>query len=166
MTKKMMIILFLCGLEVCWGRLLKDDHLSSGHRSYSWKEVCRTMAATPAPLIEKKGLTKLDCMGKTVRVSSFCEKKEASNPFYTRAVVISYDQTVRCYSGKKVTVKWECDSQNDFFCKDKEIGCFHFKEKLASRLELVHSSIIDEKNNKKTLNCHFRTQQDRLSINL
>lgn len=141
-----------------YGKLLKDDHFSTGYKTYSWAEVCKKLVKTESPLIEKAGISQLDCMGRKVKVSKFCEQKEASNPFYTRAVVVQSERAVRCYSGKKVRVKWQCDGKQDFYCRDKELGCFYFKEQLANRLTLVHASLIYGK----VLNCYFDRSVDIL----
>lgn len=102
-------------------------------------------------------------MGKIVKVKDFCSQKEAGNPFYTRALVFSHDSTVRCYSGKKVVLKWRCEDSNDIYCQDKEIGCYYFKENLAARLSLSHASIIETKK-QKTLNCHFHKGEKHISL--
>lgn len=163
--KKFILATILLFTQIGFSKILKDDHYSSGYNSYSWNEVCQSLVKRKSPLIEKAGVSKLDCMGRVVSASKFCEKQEAGNAFYTRAVVFDHDETVRCYSGKKVIVKWQCNSMNDFYCKDKEIGCYHFKENLASRLKLVHSSIT-KSNQKDILNCYFDKGTESLSLNL
>ena len=101
-------------------------------------------------------------MGQKVEISKFCNEAEMSNPYYTRGKVHKESQTVRCYSAKRVVLKWECEGKSDPYCKDKDVGCYLFKEKLAARLKLAHSSLVE----KKFLNCYFDTQVNDIELNI
>lgn len=90
-------------------------------------------------------------MGTTVKVVTFCDEVEASNPYFTRAFVSVKTKKVVCQSAKRVILKWQCEGNSDPYCKDIDIGCFLFKEKLARRLKLVHKSL----DSGKYLNCYF-----------
>ena len=142
-------------------KILQDDHYTTGSNSYSWSEVCKHITKRESPLIEYDSISSLDCMGKKVEVDSFCNEKEAANPYYTRAVV-SKDKKVKCYSGKRVLLKWQCEGKEDKYCKDEEIGCFLMKEKLAKRLSISHQSLDKET---QTLKCYFDAQYDIFNLN-
>ncbi|MFT6632428.1 MAG: hypothetical protein ACJAS4_002391 [Bacteriovoracaceae bacterium] len=143
-------------------KLIKDDHYVIDTKEYTWEEVCKVSTKRASPLIEFSTISHLDCMGTKVAVVKFCDEVEASNPYFTRALVSKTKRKVICQSAKRVIVKWECEGKDDRFCKDIEIGCFLFKEKLARRLKLVHKSLTENK----YLNCYFDTQKNELEFNL
>ena len=116
------------------------------------------MTKRSSPLIEKKSDTKLDCMGEVVKAIDFCQQKEIFNEFLTRGLVT--EKSVKCQSGKRVILKWSCEGESDRFCRDKDIGCFYFKELLARRLSLVHHSLNDG-----VLNCYFDTEVNTITLN-
>lgn len=94
-------------------------------------------------------------MGTKVRVEKFCDQKFVADPYYIRAVVDKSSEKVICKSAKRVHIKYQCEGKADQYCKDKEIGCYLFQEKLAKRLKLTHSSLMKHGSQKRTLNCHF-----------
>lgn len=137
---------------------MRDDHYTTKSQEYDWKEVCRALTHRDSPLIEDAG-SKLDCMGEKVSPIEYCLQKEITNPYLTRAVISK--GKVTCKSAKRVIIKWECEGKDDKYCKDVEIGCFLFKEILARRLKLAHSSLEDS-----VLNCYFDTQVNDIQFNL
>lgn len=143
-------------------KIIKDDHYVIGSNEFSWTEVCQKITKRDSPLIEFASISTLDCMGEKVNVAKFCDQVEAANPFYTRALVSKYKRKVICQSAKRVVIKWECEGSQDKYCKDLDIGCFLFKEKLARRLKLVHKSLTE----KKFLNCYFDTQKNEMEFNI
>lgn len=143
-------------------KIIRDDHYTIDFKVYSFQAVCKKLTQRESPLIEVVGISQLDCMGKKVFISKFCEVVEASNPYYTRGKIDKLSKAVHCLSAKRVILKWECEGESDQYCKDKEVGCFLFKEKLAYRLKLVHASLTE----KKFLNCYFDTNENELNLNL
>lgn len=144
-----------------FGKVITDDHYKIKETIYSWQDVCRKLTKRTSPLIEYKSISQLDCMGDIVDVIKFCDEQEITNPYLTRALV-KKDKTIRCVSGKRVVIKWECEGKEDKYCKDPDIGCFLFKEKLARRLKLIHQSVTD----KKHLNCYFDIKREELNLNI
>ena len=143
-------------------KIIKDDHYITGQKKFDWKQVCFKLTKRSSPLIEFKSIYELDCMGTTVNITPFCDETEAANPYYSRAIVSKTEKKVICQSAKRVVIKWECEGKKDRYCRDSEIGCFLFKERLAKRLKLVHQSITD----KKYLNCYFDHQQNKMEHNI
>ena len=105
-------------------------------------------------------MTTLNCMGEKKNISAFCEEKEAANPYYIRAIVNKKTNKVDCLSSKRVLLKYKCETKNDRYCKDKEIGCYLFKEQLAKRLKISHQSL-----NQNILSCYFDIKQKVLIDN-
>lgn len=145
--------------QFSFAKIIKDDHYSVGSKKYSWKEVCKKLVHRDSPLIEKVNISTLDCMGTKVSVFKFCDEVEGGNPYLSRAIVGK--NVVICHSAKRVIIKWECEGKKDKYCKDKDIGCFLFKEKLARRLKLAHGSLVDNK----YLNCYYDTQVNTIELN-
>lgn len=141
-------------------KLIKDEHSLTGQNLYTWEEVCQNLTKRDSPLIERVNAGMLDCMGKKVKPISFCEKKEITNPYLTRAIVLK-NRKVACKSGRRVVLKWECEGKSDRYCQDQEVGCFLFKELLASRLKLAHHSLTGGQ-----LNCYFDTQANAIPLNI
>lgn len=94
-------------------------------------------------------------MGEKKKVSAFCDEKEAANPYYIRGRVNQEKKQVECLSSKRVIFKYECQSKDDRYCKDVEIGCFLFKEQLAKRLKIIHQSLSEN-----ILSCYFGLKPD------
>lgn len=143
-------------------KIIKDEVLLTDEKLFSFREVCKKLTKRDSPLITFHSVSKLDCMGKIVDVSKFCDMHTQADPYYIRAVVEKSSKQVNCKSAKRVRIKYQCDSGNDKYCKDKEIGCYLFQEKLAKRLKTAHASIITEQG-RKILNCHFTPKNEQLS---
>lgn len=138
--------------NIIFAKILKDEKLITAKSEHSFKKVCKALTNRNDPLIERKSISKLNCMGTVVSVAAFCEKIEAGNPYYLRAIVAR--DKVECLSGKRVILKYQCENLTDEYCRDAEIGCYKLKEKLAYRLKISHSSLVKEKL-KRVLNCYY-----------
>lgn len=140
-----------------YANFLVDDHYTTKTTEYTFQEVCRALTLRDAPLIEGEGSV-LDCMGTKVKPIDFCLKREVTNPYITRAVIS--DRKILCKSASRVILKWKCEGETDRYCKDKDVGCFLFKEVLARRLKLAHHSLQNGE-----LNCYFDTQVNDIQFN-
>jgi hypothetical protein len=108
-------------------------------------------------LIDAVSGTELDCMGKKVAASEFCEKVLAHDPYYLRAYVDAATKEVVCLSGKRVVFKFQCVRRThaELCAASAKVACEEMKSKLAHRLELVHSSHTRTDKGIKELNCYF-----------
>ena len=124
------------------------------------------MVTHESPLIDVISGTELDCMGKKIKVSSFCEIEMASDPYYLRAYVDVDKKEVVCHSGKKVLFKYLCVklSDREMCSKEAKKSCADIREKLAKRLDIMHSSYTSDPKGIKQLNCYFESEPgyDRL----
>lgn len=154
-----MLTLLLLFPFLSFADVLRDDVATTEKLSYSFKEVCQKMVTHESPLIEALSATELDCMGKKVSVASFCEKETAADPYYLRAYVNKTTNQVVCHSGKTVNFKLQCVKFEEHkFCEAKALAsCQVLKEKLAKRLDIVHSSITKNEKGVKELNCYFES---------
>lgn len=151
---RLMACLFLFFSVSAHAKILKDEVSLIKETQFSFHEVCLEMTKRKAELIEKKSISKLDCMGAEVDVGKFCYKKMAHDPYYIRGVVSSTSKEIICKSAKKVILKYFCKVGSPI-CKDAELGCFMLQEKLAARLKLSHFS-----KNSNELNCYFSPKND------
>ena len=117
------------------------------------------MVTHEAPLIDALSGTELDCMGKKIAVGLFCEKELSADPYYLRAYIDKEKREVVCQSGKKVLFKYLCVklSDKDLCHKEAKVSCTSIQQKLAKRLDMVHSSFTKNEKGIKQLNCYFES---------
>lgn len=117
------------------------------------------MVPHESPLIEVVSGTELDCMGKKIDVAAFCDKAMVADPYYLRAYVDKDSKEVVCHSGKKVLFKYQCVKLADRkLCETSaKVSCEQMKQKLAKRLDIVHSSVTKNAKGIKELNCYFES---------
>lgn len=139
-----------------FAKLIKYESKIISENKYSLEEACFFLTKRKSPLIEVVGSQTLDCMGTKKNILSFCSHKEVTNPYYSTGQI--KENKVVCQSSKRVLLKWDCRKDNQKYCKDKELGCYHFQQIFAKRLKLVHSSLDGE------LSCYFDIKSDFLSI--
>lgn len=129
-------------------KVLTDDIYIKDVKSFSFKDVCQKMVGKVYPLIGQADLARVDCMKKKVNATEFCAKQLPEDPYLARGKVLK--DKVECISGTRVIFKYLC-KKNDYLCRDKEVSCFKIKEKMANRLQISHSSLVD----KRILSCYF-----------
>ena len=156
---KNMIIAILLIPFLSFASVIQDDVSTTGKNPFSFKIVCQKMVAHESPLIEAVSGTELDCMGKKVDVSIFCDKEMAADPYYLRAYIDKEAKEVICHSGKKVIFKYQCVKISDRkWCdSNPKVACAFIKEKLAKRLDIVHTSLTKNHKGIKELNCYFES---------
>lgn len=139
--------------------VVRDDVAISDKVSFSWKSVCSRMVSHESPLIEPVSGTEIDCMGKKVNVSDFCEKELAQDPYYLRGYVKEATKEVVCQSGKRVSFKYQCVRLADKkFCgQTAKASCSEIRQKLARRLDIVHYSFTRNAKGIRELNCYFES---------
>jgi hypothetical protein len=154
-----MALLFFLLLNSAFAGVLKDEVLVTTRQRFAWASVCQKLVSHESPLIDAASGTELDCMGKKVSVSEFCEKELAQDPYYLRAFVEEATKEVVCLSGKRVVFKYQCVRRSDEeLCGPKpQEACQQLKLKLARRLDLVHSSHTRSEKGVKELNCYFES---------
>jgi hypothetical protein len=142
-----------------FAHVIQDDVTITSRERFSFKTVCSKMVTHESPLIEYVSGTEIDCMGKKVKASDFCDKTMAHDPYYLRAHVDEVSKEVVCQSGKKVLFKYLCVKLTDKELCGKEANqsCKVIREKLAKRLENVHASFTKNEKGIKQLNCYFET---------
>lgn len=153
-----MVHLFLF-ISLCFAGVVRDDVTVTDRASFSWKSVCAKMVSHESPLIDPVSGTELDCMGKKVNVSDFCEKELAQDPYYLRGYVSEASKEVICQSGKKVIFKYQCVRLKDraLCSKSPKAACQEIRHKLARRLDVVHQSFTKNDKGIRELNCYFES---------
>lgn len=154
----MPFFIFLYSLSI-FAHVLQDDVSVTDKSRFQFSTVCKTMVAHESPLIEVASGTELDCMGKKVDVSKFCEKELAADPYYLRGSVDRDNKEVVCLSGKKVLFKYLCVKAKDkaLCSSEAKSACQYIQGKLARRLDIVHSSFTENHKRIKQLNCYFES---------
>ncbi len=154
----MNILLLLVPLLSLAG-VVQDDVSVTEKFRFSFQTVCKKMVTHESPLIEVVSGTELDCMGKKIHVGPFCEKEMAADPYYLRAHVDREAKQVVCTTGKKVLFKYQCVKLTDkaLCSKEAKSACSEIREKLAKRLDIVHTSFTKNEKGVKELNCYFES---------
>jgi hypothetical protein len=154
----MFIFLLLLSFSV-GAHIIQDDVVTTDKVEFSFQKVCQKMVSHESPLIEVSSGTVLDCMGKKVSVGDFCNKELAHDPYYIRAYIDREKEKVVCHSGKKVLFRYLCVKIKDrkLCSHDAKVSCSIIQKKLARRLDLVHSSIINNDKGIKQLSCFFES---------
>ncbi len=154
-----MILAFILFPLFSYAHIIQDDVSITDKTRYALHTVCSKLVAHESPLIEIVSGTELDCMGKKVSVGKFCEKETAADPYYLRAYIDKEKKEVICVSGKKVLFKYLCVKLSDkILCsQEAQKSCQHIQDKLAKRLDMVHSSFIKNEKGIKQLNCFFES---------
>jgi hypothetical protein len=154
-----MILLFFILSFSLQASVIQDDVSTTEKATFSFKHVCQKMVAHESPLIEVVSGTELDCMGKKISVAEFCDKELAQDPYYLRAYIDKDLEQVICHSGKKVLFKYQCVKLAEkHLCEaSAKLSCLLIKEKLAKRLDLIHSSHTQNPKGIKELNCYFES---------
>lgn len=126
--------------------------------SFSFQTVCEKSYKVESPLIEAISGTELDCMGRKTDVTDFCAKELAYDPYLLRGEVDKTKRQVHCTSGKKAHLKYQCVKLADkALCQDAKKSCQQMRQKLARRLDIVHSSVTKNDKGISELNCYFES---------
>ncbi len=154
----MLFFFFLLPL-ISFSHVVHDAISASDKQVFSFATVCQKMVTHETPLIEALSGSEIDCMGKKILVSAFCEKELAQDPYYLRAYVNKEKREVVCQSGKKVLFKYLCVklSDKELCAKDPKSACLVIQNKLAKRLDMVHFSFTENEKKLKQLNCYFES---------
>lgn len=154
----MVVFLFLLSFSAL-AHIIQDDVATTDKVEFAFQRVCQKMVNHESPLIEISSGTVLDCMGKKVAVSDFCDKEMAHDPYYIRAYIDRNKKKVICHSGKKVLFRYLCVKLKDrkLCSQEAKLSCSTIQKQLARRLDLVHSSIISNDKGIKQLSCFFES---------
>lgn len=141
-----------------FGGVVKYDVTTTDSSEFTFKTACARSFSHDSPLIEAKSPTSLDCMSKELDASDFCDKAMAADPYLLRGEVDAEKKVIRCYSGKKAILKYQCVKFSDRpLCKDAKSACQTMKKKLARRLDIVHASVTKNEKGVQELNCYFES---------
>jgi hypothetical protein len=140
-----------------FAHIIQDDVSVTERTRHSLKYACTKSGYPDSPLIDIVSGTKIDCMGRKIDASEFCDKELAADPYYLRAYIDKEKQEVVCVTGKKVLFKYLCVKISDkALCESTaEAACKYIRNKLAKRLEIVHSSFVKNEKGIKQLNCFY-----------
>ena len=153
-----MVFTFLFLSILSFAGVVKYDVTTTDTAEFSFQTACSRSFSHDSPLIEAKSSTELDCMSKILVAGDFCAKALAGDPYLLRGEVDAEKKLIRCYSGKKAILKYQCVkfSDRDLCHKPKE-ACEKMKHKLARRLDIVHSSVTKNEKGVQELNCYFES---------
>ncbi len=152
----MLYLIFLQAL-FSFAHIVQDDVTIVNKFPHKFYEVCKQSGYPDSPLIDVVSGTEIDCMGRKVDVSEFCDKSLAADPYYLRAFIDKMKNEVVCITGKKVIFRYQCVKLSDraICSKNARDSCTDVHKRLARRLELIHASYIRTDKGIKQLDCFF-----------
>lgn len=153
-----MVFVFILLPILSFSGVVKYDVTTTDSTEFTFKTACARSFSHDSPLIDAKSPTSIDCMSKELDAGDFCAKALASDPYYLRGEVDLDKKVIRCFSGKKAILKYQCVKFTDRpLCKDAKAACAEMKKKLARRLDIVHSSVTKNEKGVQELNCYFES---------
>jgi hypothetical protein len=108
------------------------------------------MKAKSSALISASGVGELECFNEKFSIIDFCLKKIPTQKYLTRGYAVEKEKKVYCEEAQSVMISISCDKRDLRYCLDPRKGCEQLKKIFASRLEVVHYSMLE-----KNLNCYF-----------
>tara|TARA_R110002072_G_scaffold534_3_gene3637 strand:+ start:2083 stop:2601 length:519 start_codon:yes stop_codon:yes gene_type:complete len=155
--KNILLLLLLVFIDGAWAKMLKHQ-ISGRQRSlFSYQQVCRDSGVKHLPLISVASTFELDCMGTTVNVQEFCQKKFKNDKTFLRGFISKAMEEVVCEKGEALEIALACDKEHLSYCRDPKLGCANLKNIFAFNLEVGLVSLV-EKDVDNTLNCIFQTK--------
>jgi hypothetical protein len=139
-------------------KVLQNDISLTKKELFPFPEVCRFAGVPDAPLIDSD-IAALDCMGKKVKAIDFCAEK-SKDPNLLRGYVDLQEKKVVCQSGERVILTIACETNETHYCQDAEKGCLELKKIFASRLSVVHTALLEDKDQKK-IQCFYSSAAPR-----
>jgi hypothetical protein len=142
-----------------FSHIIQDKISVVEKKNFSFKYVCDKSFSTDSPLIEALSSIQLDCMGRKINVSDYCEKEFLDHPYYLRAYIDRNKNEVICLMGKRVLIKFVCAKLKDqkFCSMSPQNACLEIRKKLAKSLNIVHASFIKNEKSLKQLNCFYES---------
>lgn len=134
--------------------MIKHDVGAPQRDFYEAKEVCEVMGAKHTLLASPKPPATIDCMGRDVLVSDFCEKVTKEKVGLLRGRLDPFSDKVVCEYGQTVNVTYRCTEKSQSLCENSKRGCLKLRGVFARTLGLSHSSLLPDGADHR-LNCYF-----------
>lgn len=144
-----LFILFIFILS-CFGisaKVHNHEIIEGRLQDFSYVEFCETMKAKNNMLISPIGLAEIECFNQKFKVAEFCQKKLPIDANFTRGFINFDEKKIYCETAKAVTLSIYRVHKNSNQHKKE---CEKLKIAYARKLELSHSSFLDDK-----LNCYY-----------
>ena len=124
-------------------------------KSYTFREVCKSMGVSNNLLESAVGMREIDCTSRKVSILEFCKKRKASRKSLIRGRVDSLEgDKALCEFADSVVLRITCD---DKFadCKNEKKSCLKLKEIFAYGLEFHYST-----KSTNVLNCFYTSGKE------
>lgn len=123
------------------------DHVESRLLDFTYLDLCTTMKAKNTMLISPIGFSEIECFNQKFKVSEFCLKKLPEDASFTRGFINTTEKKIYCETAKAVSLSIFCEYKK---CRNHKSACEKLKNAYAMKLELSHSSLVEDK-----LNCYY-----------
>lgn len=147
-------LLLLLVNNVLLGEVVDFNAEGMTRKFHGTKESCHFLGHPHVLYVEILGPGSIDCMGKTLRLTRFCEKKYGRNVGLLRGRIDVVENKVICEFAKQASLKISCLKQQAGLCQNPVRACRSLRHKFATQLEVIHSSVVP-KGTDQFLNCYF-----------
>lgn len=96
----------------------------------------------------------MDCMGREVLISDFCQKITREKVGLLRGKVDPFSKKVVCEYAQSLSLSFRCSPGRQEYCASASKGCAKLKSVFAIDLQVDHSSILPDGADQR-LNCYF-----------
>lgn len=121
---------------------------------YAPKDVCETMGHKHSLIVTARPPAELDCMGRMVQLTDFCQKIEKSGLSLLRGRLDPLTDQVICEYGDGLVFSMRCHSGNSKYCEDAQSGCKGIQDVFAKGLRVSHAALLPDGGDHR-LNCYF-----------
>jgi len=136
-----------------WSGVAHYEIFSGAIQRHTFKEVCESVGVKDALLITASSSGDLDCMGTMVFINKFCRQKDKKN--LLRGVIEKDSKQVLCQYGDGAELSVVCDEKHSDLCLNAAKSCNEMRKYYSQEVPLYHSSVTNDVNRKRELNCYF-----------
>lgn len=104
--------------------------------------------------ITSKPPASLDCMGRSVVLTDFCDKIKKEGLSLLRGRLDPLTNQVVCEYGDGLVFSMRCHSGNSKYCESAQLGCAGIQDVFAKGLKVSHSALLPDGGDHR-LNCYF-----------
>ena len=155
----------LAGLLIAWlpppqAKVLANKRTALRRTFTGMQEACGRAGLGRGPLVDRVGMTKIDCMGSLLDIQYYC-KDVAKTRDFIRGLVLA-DGTVVCESAQTVYLRFGCKAGGDPLCRKTDRSCRRLGSVFAHDLDLMHASLVPPlpSTSSSKLNCFFTSKID------
>ena len=123
------------------GKVLRNEVVGKSRQFSKVKDVCKSLGHKHLLMVSTVENHSVDCMGKTEKITKFCEKKYPKKKGLLRGIIdpVEKDKVI-CEFGENVRLKISCTDRHKKLCFVPHKSCKSLRKFYALRLSVIRSS--------------------------